>query len=108
VRFYHGFATAIFVPVAEALVAEQFPDKRGERISAFNSATYVGRGTAPFLGGSILFVTSYGFHTLYLSVGVAGATALVIALLLMRQTTSEVTTPAIAKVSTGKMLKRLA
>jgi MFS family permease len=51
VRFYHGFATAIFVPVAEALVAEQFPDKRGERISAFNSATYVGRGTAPFLGG---------------------------------------------------------
>ena len=48
VRFYHGFATAIFVPVAEATIAEQYPTKRGERISDFNSATYVGRGIAPF------------------------------------------------------------
>ncbi len=52
VRFFHGFATAIFVPVAEATIAERYPAKRGERISTFNSATYVGRGLAPFLGGS--------------------------------------------------------
>jgi len=39
VRFYHGFATAIFVPVANAFVAQQFPTKRGERISIFSSAT---------------------------------------------------------------------
>ncbi len=82
VRFYHGFATAIFVPVAEATIAEQYPAKRGERISTFNSATYIGRGAAPFLGGSILFVTGYGFHTLYLAVAAAGVTAFVIALLL--------------------------
>ena len=44
VRFYHGFATAIFVPVAEATIAEHYPAKRGERISTFNSATAVGRG----------------------------------------------------------------
>ena len=72
VRFYHGFATAIFVPVAEATIAEHYPAKRGERISAFNSATAIGRGLAPFLGGSILFVTSYSFHTLYMAVGIAG------------------------------------
>ena len=83
VRFYHGFATAIFVPVAEAAIAEQFPQNRGERISAFNSATYVGRGVAPFLGGSILFVTNYGYHTLYLAVAVAGVTSFIIALLLL-------------------------
>jgi DHA1 family multidrug resistance protein-like MFS transporter len=29
VRFYHGFATGIFVPVAEATVTERFPTKRG-------------------------------------------------------------------------------
>jgi MFS family permease len=29
VRFYHGFATAIFVPVVEAAIAELFPTKRG-------------------------------------------------------------------------------
>lgn len=80
VRFYHGFATAIFVPVAEASVAELFPAKRGERISLFSSSTYVGRAIAPFLGAAILQVTNNGFHVLYLAVGVAGVTALVMAL----------------------------
>lgn len=80
VRFYHGFATAIFVPVAEASVAELFPTKRGERISLFTSATYGGRVIAPTLGGSILFLTGNNFHLLYLSVGVAGVTAVIVAL----------------------------
>jgi len=83
VRFYHGFATAIFVPVAEASIAEQFPTKRGERISLFSSVTAVGRGIAPFLGGYILFLTDYSYHTLYLVVGIAGATAFVTALLFL-------------------------
>src|SRR5512136_970781 len=80
VRFYHGFATAIFVPVAEATIAERFPKKRGERISIFSSATAVGRAVAPFLGGYILFLTNYGYSTLYLAVGIAGVTAFIIAL----------------------------
>jgi len=78
VRFYHGFATAIFVPVAEASIAELFPAKRGERISLFSSATYVGRLIAPTLGGYVLFVTSDNFQVLYLAVAVAGVTALII------------------------------
>lgn len=80
VRFYHGFATAIFVPVAEASIAELFPTKRGERISLFSSATYVGRLVAPTLGGYILFITADNFHVLYLSVALAGITALIMAL----------------------------
>jgi MFS family permease len=79
VRFYHGFATAIFVPVAEASIAELFPTRRGERISLFTSATYVGRIVAPTLGGYILLVTNEGFHQLYLAVAVAGVTAFVMA-----------------------------
>jgi MFS family permease len=78
VRFYHGFATAIFVPVANATIAELFPQKKGERISAFSSATLVGRSIAPFLGGYILVVTNNNFNTLYLAVGVAGFTALIV------------------------------
>lgn len=105
VRFYHGFATAIFVPVAEAALAERYPANRGERISAFNSATAVGRGLAPFLGGSILFVTGYGFHTLYLVVGVAGAVSFVIALLLSSENKTVVAQPIIAKVVTRKMFR---
>jgi MFS family permease len=80
VRFYHGFATAIFVPVAEASVAELFPTKRGERISLFTSATYMGRIIAPTLGGYILFATNEGFHQVYLAVAVAAVAGLITAL----------------------------
>ncbi len=90
VRFYHGFSTAIFVPVAEASIAEQFPTKRGERISLFSSVTAVGRAAAPFLGGYILFLTDYSYHTLYLAVGIAGVTALVTALFFLAERTRSV------------------
>jgi len=85
VRFYHGFATATFVPVTNAYVAELFPSRRAERISLFSSVTTIGRTLAPFLGGYILFATNYGFHQLYLMVGLAGTTALITALLLLRE-----------------------
>jgi len=82
---YHGFATAIFVPVAEAMVAERFPNKRGERISILNSATGVGRTVAPTLGGVILGLTNNGFSTLFLAVGVAGVTAFIITFFLLTE-----------------------
>lgn len=85
VRFYHGFATAIFVPVSEASIAELFPAKRGERISFFSSAATVGRGMAPFLGGYILFATGYDYRLLYLAVGIAGFTAFMIAFLFLAE-----------------------
>ena len=85
VRFFHGFATAIFIPVAEASIATLFPTKRGERISLFNSFSAVGRALAPFLGGYILFATNESFFTLYVSVGIAGITAFVIALLFLAE-----------------------
>jgi len=84
-RFYHGFATAIFVPVVEATIAELFPTKRGERLSFFSSITYVGRVIAPVLGGTILLVTGTNFHTLYLSVAVAGVTAFITGLLFLSE-----------------------
>jgi MFS family permease len=85
VRFYHGFATAIFVPVAEASMSELFPTKRGERISLFSSATYVGRVIAPTLGGYILLISSSNFHILYLAVAVAGVTAFVMTLVFLAE-----------------------
>jgi MFS family permease len=110
VRFYHGFATAIFVPVAEASMAEMFPTKRGERISLFTSATYVGRGLAPFLGGTILFATArnndplYNYHIMYLAVGAAGFAALVTALLFLAERKRPMDTK---RGNTMETLKRL-
>jgi MFS family permease len=104
VRFYHGFATGIFVPVAEASIAELFPAKRGERISLFSSATYVGRVIAPVLGGYILFVTLDNFHILYLAVSVVGVTALILGLLfLVERKQTVIFRQASAKETVGRM-----
>ena len=107
VRFYHGFATAIFVPVTEATVAERFPSKRGERISILNSATGAGRTVAPTLGGVILGLTNNGFSTLYLAVSVAGVTAFVIAFfLLTEKKKSEIQTADISMFQGWRQLVR--
>jgi len=103
VRFYHGFATAIFMPVAEASIATLFPAKRGERISFFNSATAVGRALAPFLGGYILFATNERFFTLYIAVGIAGVTAFVIGLLFLAEKKNFATATAPMEKSPRKM-----
>lgn len=83
VRFYHGLATAIFVPVAMAMVSDLFQKGRGEKMGWFSTATLLGRFMAPALGGAILgfyatdqagSVSTVGFHTLYLVCGIAGLT----------------------------------
>jgi len=76
VRFYHGFATAIFGPVANSAIVDKFPKNKAERLSLFSSFTIVGRSIAPFLGGSILILTS-GFHEVYWVVGAFGLSALI-------------------------------
>jgi len=103
VRFYHGFATGIFVPVAEASIAERFPTKLGERISLFSSITAVGRGVAPFLGGYILFLTNYGYHTLYLAVGIAGITAFIASLLFLSERKRSAIQPSDSKETVKRM-----
>lgn len=104
VRFYHGFATAIFVPVAEASVAELFPTERGERMSLFTSATYIGRIIAPGLGGYILFVTNNNFHQVYLAVAFAGVTGLVTALPFLTRRRKDV---ARATRPTGETIRKM-
>jgi len=110
VRLYHGFATAIFVPVAEAMMAEMFPTKRGERISLFTSATYVGRSIAPFLGGAILFATArnddplYNYHIMYLVVGAAGFAALVMALFFLAERNRSIATGEFLTENTAYMI----
>ena len=54
VRVYHGLATAIFGPVATALVTDLAPVRRGERLGYFSSAQLAGRALAPAVGGTLL------------------------------------------------------
>ncbi|HWR88676.1 MAG TPA: MFS transporter [Dissulfurispiraceae bacterium] len=79
IRFYHGFATAIFVPVAMALVSDLFHGERGEKMGWFSTSTLLGRFMAPIIGGviigSLAFNPGLGYRVVYLVCGVAGIIA---------------------------------
>ena len=80
VRFYHGFATAIFGTVASAAIAERYTQDRAARLSTYSSATIVGRSLAPFLGGFLISLASYG--AVYVACAISGVLALAAGLLL--------------------------
>ncbi|MEW6133166.1 MAG: MFS transporter [Pseudomonadota bacterium] len=74
VRFYHGFATAIFGTVASAAIAGHYGADRAARLSAYSSVTIVGRSVAPFLGGALISMASFG--AVYIACAVSGVLAL--------------------------------
>jgi MFS transporter, DHA1 family, multidrug resistance protein len=80
-RFVHGFATAIFSPVAAAYVAGLHEQKRGARLGWYASTNDIGATGGPMLGGFILYFTA-SYPVTYLTVGALGLLTLVIVLLL--------------------------
>ncbi|MBI4825423.1 MAG: MFS transporter [Nitrospirae bacterium] len=86
VRFFHGFATAIFIPVAMALVSELFHKERGEKMGWFSTATLVGRFMAPLIGGGIIgalaFNPAQSYKAVYIVCALAGAVTLLLSLFL--------------------------
>jgi len=74
VRFYHGFATAAFGPVAMATIAAYGGKNIGQNLSLYSSATMIGRALAPTVGGTMYEVG--GYTSVYLIAGVAGLLAL--------------------------------
>lgn len=79
----------MFVPVANAAIAEKFPYKKGERMSIFSSITMGGRIIAPILGGYVLsagYILSkdnWNYYGLYTTVAIAGSCAFFVALMLL-------------------------
>ena len=103
VRFYHGFATAIFMPVAMAAVADRYPSSlRGQALGTYSSFTMAGRFIAPFLGGALIFYASFG--SLYLLCGITAIVALALSLLVPWD---DGDTIAKAKKFSGSMLSAL-
>ena len=88
VRFYHGFATAAFGPVAMAVVAAFSPkDHTGQNLSLYSSATLVGRALAPAAGGVLYQFGGYSF--VYLTAGAAALIALASAAWFFRRSEDE-------------------
>lgn len=90
VRFYHGFATAVFGTVASAAIAERYVKDRAQKMSAYSSATIVGRSVAPFLGGLLISLAS--FEMVYWACGMSALLALIIGMLLPGEGKATLTT----------------
>jgi MFS family permease len=86
VRFYHGFATAIFNTVATAALAAQNPQRRATVLSTYSSITIAGRSIAPFLGGFLISVAS--FQSVYWACAISGVLAFVVGLMLPAEAAS--------------------
>ncbi len=87
VRAYHGLATAIFVPVSLAFIADIFPNRKGEMMGIFSSAMTAGRMMAPLLAGTIIL--RFGFKEAYETCWLAGMIAFPIILLIKTSTPSQ-------------------
>jgi MFS family permease len=91
VRFLHGFATAIYGPVAMAVVVAAAGDRRAEALAWFSSVSIVGNLIGAPLGGWLLTTQAGGgeaeiahFHVIYAVVGAFGSGALLLALWVLR------------------------
>ncbi len=76
VRVYHGIATATFMPVSLATVADMYVEDRGEKIGLFSSATLLGRLLAPTAAG--LLIAFKGFSEAYFICGIIGVFTLIL------------------------------
>ncbi|MBI4525890.1 MAG: MFS transporter [Deltaproteobacteria bacterium] len=85
-RFVHGFATAIFSPVASAYVADLFQKGRGEKLGWFSSVNDLGATIGPMIGGFVLFSTA-SYSVTYLIVGTLGCLPLLMVLRLPAEET---------------------
>jgi MFS family permease len=78
-RFAHGMATAVFAPIALAVVADLCRDARGAAYGSYTAATQAGAMLGPVLGG---WLVSAGFPTAFVTAGVLGTIALLLFLLM--------------------------
>ena len=91
VRFFHGFATAIYGPVAMAVVVSEAGNRRAELLSWFSSITIIGNLVGAPLGGLLLTLMSgegepqlAHFHIIYGVVAACGMASLLLGLWVLR------------------------
>jgi MFS transporter, DHA1 family, multidrug resistance protein len=91
VRFFHGFATAIYGPVAMAVVVSLAGGRRAELLSWYSSLTIIGTLLGAPLGGFLLTHLSRGeqphlgyFHAVYAVVAACGLLSLLLAVWVLR------------------------
>jgi MFS family permease len=106
IRFFHGFATAIYGPVAMAVIMDIAGEKKGQLIGTYSSASILGGMIAAPLGGGLLQWLGGNnpapsvFRQIYLVVGLIGSVSLVLVIVLWRRLPSRASPdpPSVAEV----------
>jgi DHA1 family multidrug resistance protein-like MFS transporter len=75
-RFVHGMATAIYGPVASAVVASPSARGRAARLGFLASAQDIGSASGPLVGGFVLAWTA-SYYDVYWVVGIVGVVAMI-------------------------------
>lgn len=75
-RLAHGLATAMFTPLALAMVAQMYAARRGEAMGWYTAAAQGGGLLGPMLGGALVYAV--GFAPTFLIAGVFGVLSLVL------------------------------
>ena len=91
IRFFHGFATAIYGPVAMAVIIDIAGDRKGQLMATYSSISILGSLIAAPLGGGLLQLlggddpSPHVFRLVYLVVGCIGSVSLLLVLALWRR-----------------------
>jgi DHA1 family multidrug resistance protein-like MFS transporter len=75
-RFVHGMATAVFAPIALAVVADLRREARGAAYGTYTAATQAGAMLGPLLGGWLLLTG--GFSAAFVTAGTLGVIAVLL------------------------------
>jgi MFS transporter, DHA1 family, multidrug resistance protein len=75
-RFVHGMATAVFAPIALAVVADLRREARGVALGSYTAATQAGAMLGPLLGGWLLLTG--GLSAAFVTAGTLGVIAVLL------------------------------
>ncbi len=91
IRFFHGFATAIYGPVAMAIIMDIAGERKGQLVGTYRSASTLGGFIAAPLGGGLLqFLGGTNpepavFRYVYLIIGCIGSVSLLLVLMFWKR-----------------------
>jgi len=103
-RAFHGLATALFAPVAMAVVADLFREGRGEALSCYSSFTQAGRLSGRMIGGYLL--VWFGFQQTFAVCAAIGV--VLIALFLILKLPEDRSKTAVPRLPEGERHESLA
>lgn len=88
IRFFHGIASAMLMPVIQAYIGDITPRGReGITMGSFNMSLFLGLSLGPLIGGVIK--DQYNLQTSFVCMGVLAMVGFILSLLLLPPTRSE-------------------